>query len=204
MADVTKLKSSIEGLRQETAKQMVEEFLKESDRIREMNRNALNAEFRAALLGQVFGLIIGLTAIISGALTALQGSEWAGGSIGGGGILGLVAVFVLTRKKPNSEHSDVGPESADGARPSPVDAAGAAEAETVDQPHRLWAFLTGVGSVLEIFPPPERFAAWRHKKRPAESEWASLVREFWDCTRNQQDEIAPSNPSTGQSGEHAP
>ena len=48
-------------------------------------------------LGQVFGLIIGLTAIISGSLTAYHGSPLAGGFIGGGGVIGLVSVFVLGR-----------------------------------------------------------------------------------------------------------
>ena len=41
----------------------------------------------------------GMTAIISGALTAYHGSQWAGGFIGGGGVIGLVSVFVLGRRK---------------------------------------------------------------------------------------------------------
>ncbi len=64
-----------------------------------MDRQALHAQIMFGYLGQIFGLIIGMTAIISGALTAYYGSEWAGGFIGGGGVIGLVSVFVLGRRK---------------------------------------------------------------------------------------------------------
>jgi hypothetical protein len=64
-----------------------------------MERKALQAQIFVAYLGQSFGLGIGMTAIISGALTAYHGSQWAGGFIGGGGVLGLVSVFVLGRRK---------------------------------------------------------------------------------------------------------
>ena len=50
-------------------------------------------------LGQLCGLIIGMTAIISGTLAAYHGKEWAGAFIGGGGVIGLVSVFVLGRRK---------------------------------------------------------------------------------------------------------
>lgn len=83
----------------ELAKQMMDEFVKESDHIREMNRIAMTAEVRLRLLGQIFGFIVGLTAIISGAIVAAQGFQWAGGFIGGGGVIGLVSVFVLGRRK---------------------------------------------------------------------------------------------------------
>jgi hypothetical protein len=81
------------------AKELLKEFQAYSAHLREMDRKALQAQIIVAYLGQVFGLIIGLTAIISGALTAYHGSQWAGGFIGGGGVIGLVAVFVLGRRK---------------------------------------------------------------------------------------------------------
>src|ERR1700688_998417 len=83
----------------EIAKQLLDEFKKNSEHIREMDRRALHAQITITYLGQLFGLIIGMTAIISGALIANQGSQWAGGFIGGGGVIGLVSVFVLGSRK---------------------------------------------------------------------------------------------------------
>ncbi len=60
-----------------------------------------NKMFAEARLGQVFGLIIGVTAIAAGAYTAVNGAQWPGGIIGGGGVIGLVSVFIYGRK-----HSD--------------------------------------------------------------------------------------------------
>ena len=84
----------------EIAQALLTEFKAHSDHIREMDRKALRAQIIITYLGQVFGLIIGMTAIISGAVIASQGSQWAGGFIGGGGVIGLVSVFVLGRRKP--------------------------------------------------------------------------------------------------------
>jgi uncharacterized membrane protein len=47
--------------------------------------------------GQVFGLIIGIVAIVAGTIAAIAGSTVAGSIIGGGGVIGLVSVFVLGR-----------------------------------------------------------------------------------------------------------
>src|ERR1043166_1237819 len=83
----------------EIAKELLKEFQAYSAHLREMDRKALQAQIVVTYLGQVFGLLIGLTAIISGALTAYHGSQWAGGFIGGGGVIGLVSVFVLGRRR---------------------------------------------------------------------------------------------------------
>jgi len=66
-------------------------------KIQERERDVQNT---ALLRGQIYGFIVGMTAIISGAVTASMGSQWAGGFIGGGGVIGLVSVFVLGRRKP--------------------------------------------------------------------------------------------------------
>jgi uncharacterized membrane protein len=84
----------------EIARELLNEFKKYSEHLREMDRKALQAQITITYLGQVFGLIIGITAIISGAVIAVQGSQWAGSFIGGGGVIGLVSVFVLGRRKP--------------------------------------------------------------------------------------------------------
>lgn len=48
--------------------------------------------------GQIFGLLIGVIAIVSGSLTAVFGAQIPGGFIGAGGVIGLVAVFVFGRR----------------------------------------------------------------------------------------------------------
>ena len=60
-----------------------------------------NKIFSEARLGQICGLIIGLAAIIAGAYTATNGAQWPGGIIGGGGVIGLVSVFIYGRKQPH-------------------------------------------------------------------------------------------------------
>ena len=83
----------------EIANALLKEFQTYSAHLREMDRIALQGQIAVTYRGQIFGLIIGMTAIISGALTAYFGSQWAGGFIGGGGVIGLVSVFVLGRRK---------------------------------------------------------------------------------------------------------
>ena len=53
---------------------------------------------REAFRGQLCGFIIGMTALIVGAVTTIHGSPGAGGFIGGSAVVGLVLVFVLGRK----------------------------------------------------------------------------------------------------------
>ena len=64
-----------------------------------LEKTAVTEQLKESSRGQIFGLIIGLVAILSGATCALFGSELAGSLIGGGGIAGLVSVFVLGRSK---------------------------------------------------------------------------------------------------------
>ncbi len=56
------------------------------------------------LVGQIFALIIGLTAIVSGAIIAAKGQPWPGAVIGGSAIVGLVSVFIAGRK--NDQHEE--------------------------------------------------------------------------------------------------
>ena len=61
-------------------------------------------------LGQIFGLIIGVFAIGAGSLTAILGSQIAGGFIGTTGVGGLVSVFVLGRRgKEQQNHYSQAP-----------------------------------------------------------------------------------------------
>ena len=53
--------------------------------------------------GQLYGLLIGLAALICGSITSILGSPWSGGFIGAGGVVGLVAVFVIGRRMKSPE-----------------------------------------------------------------------------------------------------
>ena len=69
--------------------------------IENLKRDRLEARF-----GQVFALAIGLVAIGGGVLAAIQGAQWSGSIIGGGGVIGLVSVFIYGRRSttPPDEH----------------------------------------------------------------------------------------------------
>lgn len=59
--------------------------------------------FDEARRGQNLGFAIGTVAIVAGALTAAAGASIPGSIIGGGGVIGLVAVFVLGRFFPTGK-----------------------------------------------------------------------------------------------------
>jgi len=48
--------------------------------------------------GQLFGFVIGMTAIVTGAVLTILDQPWVGVAIGTGGIIGLVTVFVQGRR----------------------------------------------------------------------------------------------------------
>jgi uncharacterized membrane protein len=60
---------------------------------------AISEQLKQSKRGQIFGLLIGLTAIIGGATCISLGHEWSGAILGGGGLTGLVSVFVIGKKK---------------------------------------------------------------------------------------------------------
>ncbi|ELI1597030.1 DUF2335 domain-containing protein [Vibrio alginolyticus] len=84
------------------AKELFDGVKEDSAHIRKMQRDALKAQKRDNLLGQIFGFLIGIFAIGCGTYAAVNGSPLAGGFIGGGGVAALVAVFVIG-KKPNAQ-----------------------------------------------------------------------------------------------------
>ena len=55
-------------------------------------------QFMEARIGQFCALLIGITAILSGAYVSINGAQIAGGVIGGAGVIGLVSVFIYGRK----------------------------------------------------------------------------------------------------------
>lgn len=63
----------------------------------------VSESFVEAKRGQLYGLLIGIIAIIAGALASVAGAPIPGAIIGGGGVIGLVSVFVLGRFFPTGK-----------------------------------------------------------------------------------------------------
>lgn len=68
-----------------------------------LEETVVTSSFKEAQRGQKYGLSIGVVAIIAGAITAVAGAPVTGSIIGGGGVIGLVSVFVLGRFFPTSK-----------------------------------------------------------------------------------------------------
>jgi uncharacterized membrane protein len=92
-ADLAEYETLVPG----AAARLFAAFEAQSAHRRDMEAKAQAAQITQIQRGQCYGLVIGLVAIISGSLTAIFGSGLAGGFIGGGGVIGLVSVFVLGR-----------------------------------------------------------------------------------------------------------
>jgi uncharacterized membrane protein len=80
------------------AERILAAFEKQGEHRRSMEEKALLAQVALARRGQVFGFCLGLTALAGGTLAAALGAQWAGAFIGGGGVVGLVSVFVLGQR----------------------------------------------------------------------------------------------------------
>ncbi len=65
----------------------------------EVELEDLRARARDSRWGQIFGFFIGTFTVLAGAYTAIQGYQWPGSLIGTSGVLGLVSVFVIGRKR---------------------------------------------------------------------------------------------------------
>ena len=79
------------------------------------------------------------------------------------------------------------------------------ESESPTERRLFWAFVKGLGSVLEIFPPEGHFDRLRIQKRSPASQWASLVRDFWNADPDgENDDTAPSTPGDDAGRENAP
>jgi uncharacterized membrane protein len=84
-----------------SAKKLIDSFIQETEHRRAKEMRALEGQLEYRKRGQLFGLIIGLTAIVAGATAAALGAQWSGAVIGGGGVIGLVSVFVIGRIRPS-------------------------------------------------------------------------------------------------------
>jgi uncharacterized membrane protein len=69
-------------------------------------REGSNKDFMEARLGQIFALVITLTALSLGAYVALQGHEITGGIIGAGGFGSIVTAFILGKNRRSDDEQD--------------------------------------------------------------------------------------------------
>lgn len=76
---------------------------KQSEHRRTLESHVIQSGIRKSERGLLFGLIIGITAIVIGGTCALFGKEIAASFIGGGGIAGLVSVFVIGSQQQKNE-----------------------------------------------------------------------------------------------------
>jgi uncharacterized membrane protein len=75
----------------------------QSSHRRELEKQVIDENLKQAKRGQRYGLIIGLAAIAVGGACIMSG-QWIGGSIiGGGGLTGLVSVFIVGKRKEKRE-----------------------------------------------------------------------------------------------------
>lgn len=75
----------------------------QSQHRQEMEKTVIQSDTKNSRLGLHYGLAIGLTAIICGSTCILQGHHFSGSFIGGGGIIGLVGVFVYGSRQRRKE-----------------------------------------------------------------------------------------------------
>ncbi len=72
---------------------------KMEERALEVEAEDLKARARDSRWGQVFGFLIGVITVTAGVYTATKGFQWSGSFIGTSGVIGLVSVFVIGRKR---------------------------------------------------------------------------------------------------------
>ena len=64
-----------------------------------LETTAIKEQLTQSKRGQIFGLLVGLIAIMGGVVCIMFGHEWSGAFLGGGGLTGLVSVFVIGKKR---------------------------------------------------------------------------------------------------------
>lgn len=67
-----------------------------------LESSLVHSQSKQSILGQVFGLIIGLVGIGCGTFLAYSGETTVGGIIAGGTVISLVSVFVIGKKAQKS------------------------------------------------------------------------------------------------------
>lgn len=63
----------------------------------------INSQATQSLIGQIFGLILGLVGLGCGTFLAFNGFETVGAIIAGGTVVSLVSVFVIGKKSQRKD-----------------------------------------------------------------------------------------------------
>jgi len=72
----------------------------------ELEAKVIGSDIKNSRIGLYCGLIIGLTAILSGAACIFVGQQWGGVFLGGAGLTGLVSVFVYGSHEKRKERKN--------------------------------------------------------------------------------------------------
>jgi uncharacterized membrane protein len=72
---------------------------REQHRRLEMNTEGLARSYSLSVRGQMYGFAIALVGLGAAVWMVIAGHDWAGGTVGGGTLVGLVAVFVVGKGK---------------------------------------------------------------------------------------------------------
>lgn len=87
------------GFRPDLVDQVIQLTGTEAEFRRIESRRVNNFTFVERLVGQIAGLLIGLSSVGGGIYLVFQGHDWAGVSIAGAGIAGLATAFVTGNHK---------------------------------------------------------------------------------------------------------
>jgi len=79
---------------------------KQADHRMAMERQIVTSQLKQSARGQVFGLLIGIFGIVSGAIVALQGHDVVGGGIAGLTVISLVYAFISGQRSQRGEESN--------------------------------------------------------------------------------------------------
>ncbi len=74
-----------------------------------MERLIITSQQKQSARGQTYGLTIGLTGMLAGAVVAYLGHDWVGGIVAGTTLTGLVSVFVIGKAQQNNSLSEKKP-----------------------------------------------------------------------------------------------
>ncbi len=75
----------------------------------EMEKLIITSQQQQSARGQTYGLAIGLTGMLTGAVLAYLGHDWVGGVIAGTTVTGLVSVFVIGKAQQSKSLSEKKP-----------------------------------------------------------------------------------------------
>jgi len=98
------------------AERIIKMAEQDAEHTRDMQRRILEAKKSEVSLGQIFGFLIGVIALICGTVAAINDQPVVGALIGSGGVLGLVSIFIYGRAKEEKETKEENKEIKQGKK----------------------------------------------------------------------------------------